>query len=49
MTLEQIKAYAEKVAGNWNGEDAGMAEDRAMIANDILDAVKSIEELLAQL
>jgi len=48
-TLKDIKAEAEQVAGEWNGDEPGVLEDRANIAGDILEAVKNLEELLAEL
>lgn len=47
MTLEQIKKWAEDIVGNWNGDNPGSAEDRAHQANDILEAIKNLEELIS--
>lgn len=46
MTLEQIKKWAENIAGQWDGDNPGSAEDRAHQANDILEAVTNLEELI---
>jgi len=48
-TLKDIKEEAEQIAGEWNGDESGVLEDRANIAGDILEAVKNLEELLAEL
>lgn len=48
-TLEQIKAEMEVIKGQWDGENAGRLEDRAMIAEDVLNAIKNVEELLTEL
>lgn len=48
-TLENIKKYAEEVQASWNGDEAGIQEDRYNIASDVLEAVKNLEELLAEL
>ena len=49
VTLGQIKADANEAVSNWNGEDSGLAEDRANLGEDILEAVKNLEELLTEL
>ena len=48
-TLKEIKKYAEKIAGEWDGDLSGVEEDRAHIAGDILDAIQNIEDLLNEL
>jgi len=48
-TLKDIKEEANQIAGEWNGDESGVLEDRANIAGDILEAVKNLEELLAEL
>ena len=47
--LECLKKDMESISGNWNGKESGLAEDRAMLANDILEKVKELEELLVTL
>ena len=47
--LEILKRQQEKIAGNWNGKESGLAEDRAMLANDIIEKIKELEELLVTL
>ena len=46
MTLEQIKKWAENISSEWNGEESGSQEDRAGQANDILNAITNLEELI---
>jgi len=48
-TLNEIKKEAEDIMGQWNGDNAGVDEDNANIAGDILEAVKNLEELLAEI
>lgn len=47
-SLKEIKAYAGNVAGQWNGDESGIQEDNASIAEEVLEAVKNLEELLNQ-
>jgi hypothetical protein len=47
--IEQIKKYAENISGQWNGDEPGLQEDRAGIANEILEKISEIEELLKEL
>ena len=49
LTLKQIVEYCEKVEGEWNGDESGLAEDRANTASDIIEQVNSIKELLTEL
>lgn len=44
--LEMLKKHMEEISGNWNGKESGLAEDRAMLANEILEKIKELEELL---
>lgn len=45
-TLSEIKKIAENIAGCWNGDNPGTQEDNAHVANDILETVKKLEDLL---
>lgn len=49
QTLTEIYNHAEEIAGQWDGDESGIREDRAMIANDIMEAVKNLRELLSDL
>lgn len=42
--LEKLIKECEVIAGNWNGDESGYAEEQAGIANDI---IKKSQELLA--
>ena len=42
--LEKIKARMERIQGAWNGDESGLAEDRASIAQEILDVIETLEE-----
>ena len=49
MTLDQIKKWAEEIQGSWDGDLPGRAEDRAHQATDILEKVKELETLIANM
>ena len=49
MNIEDIKKEAQTALSNWNGEDTGRAEEKANTAQDVLEAVKNLEELLEEL
>lgn len=44
--LDEIKKWAEEIQGSWDGNEAGSGEDRAMQANDILEAIDNLQELI---
>lgn len=48
LDLKHIAEYAEEISGNWNGEDES-GEERAQIANDIVEKVEELRTLLAEL
>lgn len=55
-TVQQINVYlaklideAEKVSGEWNGDESGTLEDRAHIADDIVLAGTELQDLIASL
>ena len=48
-TLNEIKKEAEDIMSKWDGDNAGVDEDNSNIAEDILEAVKNLEELLAEI
>ena len=45
-SIKEIKKYAEEIAGNWNGDESGLQEERAQLAQDVLEAVVNLEEAL---
>lgn len=49
LDLKNISEYAEEVSGQWNGDNPGRGEDRAGIANDIIEKVAELRELLSAL
>jgi hypothetical protein len=49
LDLKHISEYAEEISGQWNGKFSGRAEERADIANDIIEKVKELRSLLAEL
>lgn len=46
LTLEKIQKYAEKISGEWNGDDDGVMADRAGMADDIIEHIDAIKDLL---
>jgi hypothetical protein len=49
MNLEQIKKWADGIAGSWDGDMPGSAEDRAGQANEILEKVAELESLIEEM
>lgn len=49
MNLQEIKLYAERVAGEWDGNESGKGEERAEVANQILTSVEYLQSLLDEL
>lgn len=47
--LLKLKKEAEEISSNWNGEDSGYAEEQAGIANDIIEKVDELLELISEL
>lgn len=41
-TLDEIKAWALDIAGQWNGDESGSEEDRAMQAEEILKDINTL-------
>jgi len=37
--------YFEEVAGNWNGDDSGRGEERAGVANEIVELLKELQSI----
>lgn len=48
-SLIEIKKYAQEVEACWNGKDEGRAEERAMIAKDIIVKLNELADLLEEL
>jgi hypothetical protein len=49
MELATLKSEMENLRGQWDGDNPGIAEDRASLATDIIDAVTKLESLLEKL
>ena len=47
--LQEIIRYAENVAGNWNGDNPGVQEDNAHIANEIIEKCNDVLNLLNEI
>lgn len=48
-SLIEIKKYAEEIAGEWNGDESGIQEDKAHIAGEIIEKIDELNQLLAEL
>lgn len=52
LILEDIKdiiEWADNIASQWNGDEAGIEEDRASLANDIIHKATELEDLIGQM
>ena len=47
--METLKKKLEEVAGQWNGDESGLLEDRANEAVYLLDLISGIEKSAANL
>lgn len=47
--LKQLKEKMERIAGEWNGDESGRQEDNAHIAEEVIEKIDEIKELLEQL
>lgn len=47
--LKQLKSQLEGIAGNWNGDESGIAEDRATAAIEGISAVNTLMLILEEL
>lgn len=47
--LAKIKEEANLISGQWNGDEPGLAEENAHIAEDIIKKVEELEELITSL
>lgn len=48
LELATLKLLCEEITSMWNGEDE-QGEDMAHIADDIIEKIKELEELLQEL
>jgi hypothetical protein len=49
VDLDNIIDLADKVAGEWNGDNAGRLEDRARVATDIMEKAQELKNLITEL
>ena len=47
--MDKLKKEMEDIAGSWNGDESGVQEEQAHIANEVLEKIAEIEELLKEL
>lgn len=47
--LKQLKSQLEGIAGNWNGDESGIAEERADASNEGIELIEKLEEILEEL
>lgn len=48
LHIEMLKKYAEEVAGEWNGDEAGIAEERASVARDVIEKCDELLPLVEE-
>lgn len=48
-TIGFLKQEAEKIQGEWNGEDPGKLEDRASLAEGLIELLNTAEEWAKEL
>ena len=46
LNIDDVIAYADNIAGQWNGDGSGKQENRAMQAREIIEACVAVKELL---
>lgn len=49
LDLARLKQWAEGIAGQWNGDEPGLQEDRASIANEIIEKANELQDLLDEI
>jgi hypothetical protein len=47
--IAELQSYAESVSSQWDGDEAGVYEDRATTAQDIIEKCNEINKLLFSL
>jgi hypothetical protein len=48
-SIKEIKLWARDIAGQWNGDEAGIEEERAYLASDIINKLKDLDDYIGQL
>ena len=49
MNLTKLKKELERIAGQWNGDNSGIGEERSADANEALSLIKELEIRLKSL
>lgn len=47
--LNDLISYVDDIASEWNGDQPGRLEDRAVIATDVMEKAQELKNLLKQL
>ena len=47
--LKYTKEWARDIAGQWNGKNNGIKEERAICALEIIEKIEELEKLLEEL
>lgn len=45
-TLDEMSQWAHEIMGEWDGDNSGSKEDRAMQAEDITKKIEELRELM---
>jgi len=49
LTLNEVLTMAETIPGEWNGDESGRQEDRAMAAQELLDLLNKVLDIIIAL
>lgn len=49
MELEKLQVRMEDIAGQWNGDESGIQENNAIIAEAVVEKIKEIRELIEEI
>jgi len=47
--LNRLEKKLSNIAGNWNGDESGLAEDRARASLDVIEKINEIREIIEEL
>jgi hypothetical protein len=47
--LHEIILYADKITGEWDGDNAGREEDRATAAEEVMEMADELRTLITEL
>jgi len=48
-SIKEIRRWASDIAGNWDGKEAGLQEDMALLATELIDIIEEMEDYIGQL